>query len=125
MESKKSEKYLFSQRFLLALSNAGLSSSVTKIYKLLKTKYPSLKISSHAIRKWTEGESIPTQDNLILLAKLLCVEPNWLRFGNNENEDLKVKSEIDLLRYYRNLTEEQKIYTLEILKRLSMSNLFE
>ncbi|THF64103.1 hypothetical protein E6C76_15900 [Pseudothauera nasutitermitis] len=44
-------------------------------------RYPGAPVTLHATRKWLEGEAIPAQDKLRVLADWLGVTAEWLRFG--------------------------------------------
>jgi hypothetical protein len=43
-------------------------------------------VTAHAARKWLIGESIPTQQRIVIIAKWLNVNAAWLRFGDGKNE---------------------------------------
>ena len=77
-----SEQEQFSGRLKKAQRDVGCPiHSPTKLAREFNTHYSGVPISSHAMRKWLFGESIPTQDKLRVLAQWLNVGPDWLRFG--------------------------------------------
>ena len=114
-ESKRSEQQGFSERLLKALARAGhdfpSSSHIAREYNI---RYPSYAVTVHAVRKWLKGESIPTQDRLVLLANWLQVRPDWLRYNTDAVQldatvDEKVRMEqASLLRDISLLHEDQK-----------------
>ena len=76
------ENEKFSKRLFLSLENVGyevknITHLTTEINKLFSEK----SITSHAVRKWLNGQTIPTHSRLLRLADWLGVSPSWLRFG--------------------------------------------
>lgn len=114
-ESKRSEQQGFSERLLIALARAGheypSSSHIAREYNI---RYPAYAVTVHAVRKWLKGESIPTQDRLVLLATWLHVRPDWLRYNTDaDNLDADVDAttrveRISMLRDLALLREDQK-----------------
>lgn len=73
----------FGQRLQSALKAAGISTSPTVLQRKFNT-FSDDKVTVHAVRKWIIGESAPTQAKVEILAALLGVTPNWLRFGEGD-----------------------------------------
>ncbi len=46
-------------------------------------------MGTHTGRKWLLGEAIPTQEKLIVLAAMLGVQPDWLRYGDHNSLSAK------------------------------------
>ena len=72
----------FAKRLFLSLENVGyevknITHLTTEINKLFSEK----SITSHAVRKWLNGQTIPAHSRLLRLADWLGVSPSWLRFG--------------------------------------------
>jgi transcriptional regulator with XRE-family HTH domain len=44
-------------------------------------RYWGRSVSFQAVRRWLQGEVVPTQDRLQVLAEWLSVDAHWLRFG--------------------------------------------
>lgn len=91
---QKNEKNEFTKRLLTALKNIGyqvnnISGITIEINKLFGEK----SITSHAVRKWLTGQSLPIHSRLIRLADWLGVSPAWLRFGEGEMYKYSVKKE--------------------------------
>ncbi len=83
--SSSEERLAFSQRLQLALRNADDSpSSPTHLAREFNRHFNGRGVTTHAVRKWLQGESIPTQEKLRALASWLDVPADWLRFGSLE-----------------------------------------
>ncbi len=53
------------------------------LLKLFNSSYWGPPISFQAVSRWLNGEAVPEQDKLVLLAGLLEVEPDVLRYGES------------------------------------------
>lgn len=83
--SSSEERLAFSQRLQQALRNADHSpSSPTHLAREFNRHFNGRAVTTHAARKWLQGESIPTQEKLRALASWLDVPADWLRFGSLE-----------------------------------------
>ncbi len=124
--SPENERKEFSKRLIIALENCGLPSSPTVFCKLLQNNNSNLHLTTHAVRKWLNGESIPTQEKLRLISEILRVKPEWLRFGderissnlNNSSNNFKIK----FFNEYEQLNSIQQKYIFEIMKSLASKN---
>lgn len=128
-ESKRSEQLGFSERLLKALARAGHDfPSASHIAREFNIRYPSFAVTVHAVRKWLKGESIPTQDRLVLLAAWLQVRPDWLRYNSHAVQldatvDEKVRLEqISLLRDIALLNEDQKVLVAGLVNILRLQD---
>lgn len=84
-----SEREAFSLRLARALKDAKVDvSSPTILAREFNRRYTGKPVSTHAVRKWLMGESIPAQDKLRLLAAWLGVSAEWLRFGEGGNKHI-------------------------------------
>jgi len=89
------EREGFSKRLKQALRAASHSSnSPTSLAREFNARYGSGNITLYAARKWLQGEAIPTQGKLRVLANWLGVSAEWLRFGGNESMNSTVIHEI-------------------------------
>ena len=70
-----------SVRFKTALREAGVRLSASHIASEFNLRYWGTSVSSHAVRNWLIGASIPKQDKLEVLAEWLQVKPEALLFG--------------------------------------------
>ncbi|PKO90676.1 MAG: transcriptional regulator [Betaproteobacteria bacterium HGW-Betaproteobacteria-10] len=76
-----SEKVEFSQRLKQAIGDAGYSLRPIVLEREFNTRYWGRPITVQAVRRWLNGEAIPSQDKLQVLADWLKIEPQILRFG--------------------------------------------
>lgn len=71
----------FSARLKQAIRDAGYAVRPTLIEREFNMRYWGRPITVQAVRRWLNGEAIPSQDKLQVLADWLSVEPHILRFG--------------------------------------------
>ena len=112
------ENQKFAVRLAIAIDSKGLKQSPTVIANLFNSKYEGRLITPHTARNWLLGKSLPTQEKLVLLAKLLDTSPEQLRFGRNSEKTLiaefnGLQTEVtnvdqQLFRRYLALTETQQ-----------------
>ena len=112
------ENQKFAERLVIAIDSKGLKQSPTIIANLFNSKYEGRLITPHTARNWLLGKSLPTQEKLVLLAKLLDTSPEQLRFGRNSEKTLiaefnGLQTEVtnvdqQLFRRYLALTETQR-----------------
>lgn len=74
-------KLEFAQRLRAAMRSAGLEPRPGVLLNLFNAKYWGRSVSFQAVSRWLRGEAIPEQDKLLVLAEILRVEPEVLRFG--------------------------------------------
>ena len=78
-------KRSLSRRLKEALRRVGDDgSSPTRLAREFNRRYPGAPVTLHATRKWLNGEALPSQDKLRVLAEWLGMEPGWLRFGEGD-----------------------------------------
>ena len=84
-------------------------------------------VTTYGVRKWLTGESIPSQDKLVVLAAWLGVSPEWLRYGpTNPTPATQLQQAVavfepdDLVffRSYRKLTPEYRLAVREVVLTL-------
>jgi transcriptional regulator with XRE-family HTH domain len=83
------EKTEFSQRLRQAISDAGYEVRPSVLEREFNMRYWGKPITVQAVCRWLNGEAIPAQDKLQVLAEWLNVAPHNLRFG--EDALLKVQ----------------------------------
>jgi len=71
----------FSQRLCQAVAAMGWDESPTLVAREFNLRWRGKMITVNAVRKWMLGESMPTLDKLQVLADLLGVSADWLRWG--------------------------------------------
>lgn len=77
----KSVQAGFAARLQKALSEAGIGQvRSADLARRFNRRSGSASVSAAAVRKWLLGEALPTQRRLVVLADLLGVSPDWLRF---------------------------------------------
>ena len=76
-----SETQAFADRLRQALDSAGVRASPTVVANGFNLRYWGRSITPHTARNWLLGQSLPTQDKLVVLAEWLQVSPDELRFG--------------------------------------------
>lgn len=77
----KEEREAFSKRLAQAMRDAGLEARPSVLMREFNLRYRGQSVSFQSASRWLRERSIPTQDKLRLIAKLLGVEPHVLRFG--------------------------------------------
>ena len=87
------------------------------------------KVSAQAVRKWLEGDSLPTVDKFRALERLLQLPPFWLQYGNDgpvrgtaaqPPQTYRVSlSDRELIKRYRLLDDRQQQAIAEIITALS------
>lgn len=76
------EREAFARRLKEALGRVGDDGgSPTRLAREFNRRTPGVPVTLHAARKWLNGEALPAQDKLRVLAEWLAVTPEWLRFG--------------------------------------------
>jgi len=74
-------KLEFSQRLQAAMVAAGLEPRPGVLLNQFNANYWGRSVSFQAVSRWLRGEAIPEQDKLLVLAGILKIEPEVLRFG--------------------------------------------
>lgn len=86
------EKKAFSQRLIVALKKAGVTAtSPTRLAMEFNLLHRGRPVSTPGVYRWLAGTAIPSQDKIRTLAEWLNVSPEWLRFG--EAEENRVEQE--------------------------------
>ena len=81
------EREAFARRLREALGRIGDDGgSPTRLAREFNRRYPGAPVTLHAARKWLNGEALPAQDKLRVLAAWLEVAPEWLRYGDEGDE---------------------------------------
>lgn len=77
------QKLEFAERLQAAMRAAGLEPRPAVLLQLFNTHYWGRSVTFQAVSRWLRGESIPGQDKLIVLAEVLKIAPEVLRFGES------------------------------------------
>jgi transcriptional regulator with XRE-family HTH domain len=75
----------FSTRLRAAMTSAGLEISGTELERAFNRKWNKAPISVQAAWNWINGKTVPRNDKLPVLAKLLRVDPHALLYGTSES----------------------------------------
>jgi len=75
-------KLEFAQRLQAAMVAAGLEPRPGVLLNQFNANYWGRSVSFQAVSRWLRGEAIPEQDKLQVLAGILKIEPEVLRFGD-------------------------------------------
>lgn len=73
----------FSQRLAHAMQQAGYEPRPSVLFRLFNTNYRGRSVSVQTTSRWLNGQAIPAQDKLQVIADLLGMEPQALRFGTS------------------------------------------
>ena len=91
MTPVQTEYFQFALRLTEAIADKGIKKSPTLIGNLFNQQFQGRPITPHTARNWLLGKTMPTQDKLICLAKLLDTSPEQLRFGRSREKTLLAK----------------------------------
>ena len=69
----------FATRLEEALKAKAIRKSPTVLANFFNSNFDGRSVTPHATRNWLLGKSLPTQDKLVLLAKLLGTSAEHLR----------------------------------------------
>ena len=109
--SKDAQRAEFSRRLREELQRTGRQPSPSALaHELNLHLRASEQIHPSSCRKWLHAQSIPTQEKLIWLARLLQVSASWLRYGqmtelheSGPSEPPLSPEELTLLHHWRQL----------------------
>ena len=79
MENAKTQ---FADRLREAMRTAGYEPRPVVLEREFNTRYWGKPMTLHGVRRWLRGETLPTQEKLLVLAEWLGVPPQQLRFGS-------------------------------------------
>lgn len=84
---KNEEVLAFTRRLASRLKDQGKTLSPTALAREFNLRWRGTPITVNATRKWLTGEAIPTLDKLTVLAHLLDVSEDWLRWGDKSVQE--------------------------------------
>ena len=87
------QKLEFAERLQAAMRAAGLEPRPAVLLNLFNTHYWGRSVTFQAVSRWLRGESIPGQDKLMVLAGLLNVQPEVLRFGESVRKSIEQRQQ--------------------------------
>lgn len=119
----------FAARLVQCLQQTGRSTSPTHLAAEFNAYFSGTSVHMHACRKWLLGESIPTQEKLVVLAQMLGVTAEWLRYGVKGKQAMEVSSapylvsrrDASLLSSYQRLNARDQQVVVSLIKTLLKS----
>lgn len=75
------ETEAFADRLRRALAAQGVRASPTLVAREFNARHRGKDVTPFTARHWLQGQAMPTQDKLVVLADWLQVSPDALRFG--------------------------------------------
>ena len=123
---KDRTKNEFAARLIQCLRQTGRSTSPTHLAAEFNTYFSGTKVHMHSCRKWLLGEAIPTQEKLVVLAQMLGVTPEWLRYGVKGKQAMEVSSapytvsrrDVSILTGYQRLSGRDQQVVASLIKTL-------
>ena len=82
----KNAREEFARRLTKAMQDAGYDPRPAVLEREFNLHYFGKPMTLHGVRRWLRGETIPTHDKIIALAKWLRIPPEQLSFGLEINE---------------------------------------
>ena len=78
----------FAARLEQAMAAKSIKHSPTVLAKLFNSEFDGKAVTIITARNWMLGKSLPTQDKLVVLAKLLDTSAEQLRYGRHSEKTL-------------------------------------
>lgn len=78
----ENDKAQFADRLREAMRAAGYEPRPVVLEREFNTRYWGKPMTLHGVRRWLRGETLPSQEKLLVLAEWLAVPPQQLRFGS-------------------------------------------
>lgn len=123
------EQLEFSKRLKSSLAGAGYDVKASILEREFNLRYWGKSVTLQAVRRWLNGEAVPTQDKLQSLAEWLCVDPHWLRFGERLNGSVQAQrkrwdlnmtqGERDVIEKFMALTPDKRKIVGDVIKAFS------
>lgn len=83
----------FASRLEQALKAKAIRNSPTVLANLFNSEFDGRSVTPHTARNWLLGKSIPTQEKLVLLARILGMSSEQLRYGRNSEKTLMISNQ--------------------------------
>lgn len=87
------EKATFSARLKKAMTDAGYEPRPAVLEKQFNSRYWGKSLTFQAVSRWLNGQAIPSQEKLQILAEWLAIEPQALRYGEETVRTVKAKKD--------------------------------
>ena len=130
MKRRKDVNSDFADRLELAMTDKSIKHSPTVLANLFNPKFVGGSITPHTARNWLLGNSLPTQDKLMHLAKLLDTSAEYLRYGRHKEKTFVIsesdgseteltESQQQLVRKYISLNKAQQRLVSDLVGELA------
>lgn len=90
------EKRAFGRRLSQGMVAKGLKPRPAVLERQFNLRYQGKPMSLHGVRRWLKGETIPAQQKVVVLAEILDLDPQELRFGRREGRPTALVREPDV-----------------------------
>ena len=87
------EKAAFSARLKKVMTATKYEPRPAVLEKQFNSRYWGKSLTFQAVSRWLNGQSIPSQEKLQVLAEWLAVEPQALRYGEETVRKVKAKQD--------------------------------
>jgi hypothetical protein len=89
---KNQANLAFAARLAQAMTAKSIKHSPTVLANLFNVEFDGNGVGAHTARNWLLGNSFPTQEKMICLAKLLDTSAAHLRYGRTSEKTLMVEN---------------------------------
>lgn len=105
----------FAARLRSTLEQAGYEAKPAVLEREFNLRYWGKPVTLHGVRRWLKGETLPTEDKLLVLAQWLRVDPRTLRFGEEISHQITGQNDL-----YQSLPHQER-ETIDAFLQLSPS----
>lgn len=126
-------KRQFADRLRKAMESAGYQPRPAVLEREYNLRCWGKPMTLHGVRRWLRGETLPSQEKLLVLAEWLRIPPQELRFGTelaqqasdrrNELENAIRYQEREVFEAFIQLPQEQRKIVREVIMAFSRSNI--
>lgn len=85
-------KKQFADRLIKAMQDAGYTAKPAVLEREFNQRYWGKPMTLHGVRRWLLGETLPSQDKLLVLAEWLGIPPHVLRFGEEVTARIEARN---------------------------------
>ena len=82
----------FAARLEQAMAAKSIKHSPTVLGNLFNSVFDGRAVTPHTARNWMLGKSMPTQEKMVVLAKLLDTSAEQLRYGRHSEKTLTLQN---------------------------------
>ena len=82
----------FAARLEGAMAAKSIKHSPTVLANLFNSVFDGRAVTPHTARNWILGKSLPTQDKMVVLSKLLDTSAEQLRYGRHSEKTLMISN---------------------------------